>query len=139
MTETPPPAGPAPMNIRPAKGPVMQRLALVWIVPIFALAISLGAAWQNYRGQGVLITIAFENAAGVAAGAIEIRYRDIPVGLVESVAFDDGLGTILVNARIDQDIAPYLDADAQCIGARDQWSRYRSVRRLYRRQLEYPG
>lgn len=113
MTETPPPAGPAPMNIRPAKGPVMQRLALVWIVPILALAISLGAAWQNYRDQGVRITIAFENASGVTAGATEIRYRDIRVGLVDEVEFDNDLRTILVHARVDQDIAPYLDADAQ--------------------------
>lgn len=112
MTDTPP-TGPAPMNIRPARTPVVQRLALVWIVPIVALLISLGAAWQNYSDRGVRITIAFENAAGVQAGTTEIRYRDVGVGLVEAVEFDDGLGTILVHARIDQDIAPYLDADAQ--------------------------
>ncbi|MFN3664047.1 intermembrane transport protein PqiB [Yoonia sp.] len=112
MTDTPP-NGPAPMAIRPAKRPIAQRLTLVWLVPILALAISLGAAWQNYRDQGVRITIAFENAAGVTAGATEIRYRDIRVGLVEAVEFDNDLSTILVHARVDQDIAPYLDADAQ--------------------------
>lgn len=112
MTDTPP-SGPAPMNIRPAKTPVKQRLALVWIVPLIALAVSLGAAWQSYSDRGVLITIAFDNAAGVQAGTTEIRYRDIRVGLVEAVEFDEGLGAILVQARIDQDIAPYLDADAQ--------------------------
>ena len=112
MTETPP-SGAAPMQVRPAKGPIFQRLALVWVVPIIALAISLGAAWQNYRDQGVRITIAFENASGVTAGATEIRYRDIRVGLVESVEFDEGLSTILVHARVDQDIAAYLDSDAQ--------------------------
>lgn len=112
MTETPP-SGAAPMQVRPAKGPVFQRLALVWVVPLIALAVSLGAAWQNYRDQGVRITIAFENASGVTAGATEIRYRDIRVGLVEAVEFDEGLSTILVHARVDQDIAPYLDADAQ--------------------------
>ena len=112
MTDTPP-NGPAPMAIRPAKRPIAQRLTLVWLVPILALAISLGAAWQNYRDQGVRITIAFENAAGVTAGATEIRYRDIRVGLVEAVEFDNDLSTILVHARVDQDIAPYLDSDAQ--------------------------
>lgn len=112
MTDTPP-SGPAPMKIRPARTPVLQRLALVWIVPVIALAVSLGAAWQSYSDRGVRITIAFDNAAGVQAGTTEIRYRDIRVGLVEAVEFDDGLGTILVQARVDQDIAPYLDADAQ--------------------------
>lgn len=112
MTETPPP-GPAPMHVRTAKGPIFQRVALVWLVPIIALVVSLGAAWQNYRDQGVRITIALDNASGVTAGATEIRYRDIRVGLVEAVEFDEGLSTILVHARIDQEIAPYLDADAE--------------------------
>ncbi len=60
--------GPAPLDIRPVKRKIWQRLSLVWLVPIFALAISLWAAWQNYADRGTLITISFENAAGITAG-----------------------------------------------------------------------
>jgi paraquat-inducible protein B len=105
--------GPVPMQVSPAKRPFFQRFSLIWLVPVLALAISLGAAWQNYQNQGVRITIAFDNAAGVTAGGTEIRYRDIRVGLVERVEFDEDLATILVHARVDQDIAPFLDDDAQ--------------------------
>ena len=112
MTERPNP-GAAPLDVRPAKQRLWRRLSLVWLVPILALAISLGAAWQNYNNRGTEITISFENASGVAAGATLIKYRDVIVGEVEGVEFAPGLTDVLVHARIDKGVAPYLDDDAQ--------------------------
>jgi len=80
---------------------------------VLALAISLWAAWQNYADRGTLITIVFENASGVSAGETKIKYRDVTVGEVEEVAFSDGLTEVLVHARIDKTVAPYLDDDAE--------------------------
>jgi paraquat-inducible protein B len=105
--------GPAPLDVRPAKAAGVQRLSIVWLVPLLALAISLWAAWQNYADRGTLITISFENAAGIAAGETEIKYRDVTVGEVEDVVFSDGLTEVLVHARIDKTVAPFLDDDAQ--------------------------
>ena len=105
--------GPAPLDIRPVKRPIWQRLSLIWLVPLAALAVSLGAAWQNYQDRGTLITISFENASGITSGETKIKYRDVDVGQVESVGFSDGLNVVLVNARIDKSVAPYLDDDAQ--------------------------
>ena len=107
------PTGPAPLDVRPAKQRIWRRLSLVWLVPVLALAVSLGAAWQNFQDRGTLITIAFENASGVAAGETVIKYRDVTVGEVEGVEFAPGLGEVLVHARIDKSVAPYLDDDAQ--------------------------
>ncbi|MFQ1699706.1 intermembrane transport protein PqiB [Loktanella agnita] len=105
--------GPAPLDVRPVKQRIWQRLSLVWLVPVIALAVSLGAAWRNYQDLGTLITISFENASGVTAGETKIRYRDVIVGEVESVEFDAGLTVVLVHARIENSVAPYLDDDAQ--------------------------
>ncbi|SIT81045.1 paraquat-inducible protein B [Yoonia rosea] len=105
--------GPAPLDVRPVKKKIWQRLSLVWLVPIMALAISLWAAWQNYADRGTLITISFENAAGITAGETSIRYRDVTIGEVEDVEFSNGLTDVLVHARIDQTVAPFLDDDAQ--------------------------
>ena len=112
MTERPN-RGAASLDVRPAKQRLWRRLSLVWLVPILALAISLGAAWQNYNARGTEITISFENASGVVAGGTLIKYRDVVVGEVEEVAFAAGLTDVLVHARIDKDVAPYLDDDAQ--------------------------
>lgn len=112
MTDQPP-SGPASLDIRPSAAPVWQRLSWVWLVPTLVLLVSLGVAWQNYRDQGTLITIAFADAAGIRAGETDIRYRDVAIGRVTDVTFDDGLNVVLVYARIDPEIAPFLDDDAQ--------------------------
>ncbi|MDO6591536.1 paraquat-inducible protein B [Loktanella sp. D2R18] len=111
MTDTNSP-GPARLDVRPVKRPLWQRVSLVWLVPVLALAVSLWAAWKNYSERGTEIIISFENAAGVAAGETDIKYRDVVVGTVETVEFAPGLGDVLVHARIDKEVAPYLDDDA---------------------------
>jgi len=113
MNDTPSSNGPVPLDVRPVKQRLARRISLVWLVPVLALAISLWAAWQNYADRGTLITIVFENASGVSAGETKIKYRDVTVGEVEEVAFSDGLTEVLVHARIDKTVAPYLDDDAE--------------------------
>jgi paraquat-inducible protein B len=113
MNDTPSTNGPVPLDVRPIKHRMARRLSLVWLVPVLALAISLWAAWQNFADRGTLITIVFENASGVTAGETKIKYRDVTVGEVEEVAFSEGLAVVLVHARIDKTIAPFLDDDAE--------------------------
>ncbi|KIC37050.1 paraquat-inducible protein B [Leisingera sp. ANG-M7] len=100
------------MNIKARRPSPWRNLSFVWLVPLTALAVSLGVAWQAYSERGVLITITFENASGVAANETTVRYRDVVIGRVEKVGFADDLSKVSVQARIDKDIAPYLDADA---------------------------
>ncbi|KHQ51294.1 PqiB family protein [Mameliella alba] len=109
MTE-PSPADPI---VRPARRGSMSRLSPVWLVPILALAVSLGIAWQSYAGRGVLIEIAFPSASGVAAEKTELKYREVSVGLVETVSFSDDLSEVIVAVRVDRKLAPYMDEDAR--------------------------
>lgn len=103
----------AKMDVRPSKDGAVGRLSLVWLVPIVALAVSLGVAYQSYADRGTLIEISFENASGIAAGETVIKYRDVDVGRVESVAFAEGLGDVIITAEIDKEVAPFLDDDAR--------------------------
>lgn len=109
MTNTP---SPAEMEVRPMREGILARLSFVWIVPVVALVISLGVAWQNFTSRGPLIEISFSSASGITAGETVLKYRDVTVGRVEDVSFDEGLGDVLVNVRVNKDIAPYLDDDA---------------------------
>lgn len=104
---------PAPLDVRPLKRPIWQRISVVWLVPVLALCVSLGVAYANYVNQGTLIEISFENASGVTADETVIKYRDVIVGRVEKVEFAEGLTEVLVYARVDKTVAPYLDDDAQ--------------------------
>jgi paraquat-inducible protein B len=100
------------MKITPPKRSFWRNLSFVWVVPVLALVVSLGIAWQNYANRGTLITISFGNASGVVAGETTLRYREVVVGRVEDVRFTDDLGKVLVDVRVDKDVVPYLDSEA---------------------------
>ncbi|MGY3437536.1 MULTISPECIES: PqiB family protein [unclassified Marinovum] len=102
---------PADPIVRPARGG--SRFSAVWLVPLVALGISLGIAWNSYAARGVLVEIVFDSASGVAADKTELKYRDVSVGMVEDVSFTNDLSEVVVAVRVDRDLAPFLDADAE--------------------------
>lgn len=107
MTDAPEP------EITPVRESLRNRLSFVWLVPIGALLISLAVVWQTYANQGPLIEIVFENASGVKPDETELRYRDVPVGVVETVTFTENLSDVLVKVRLDKEVAPFVDEGAQ--------------------------
>ena len=104
---------PAAMRIDPPKRSFWRNLSMVWLVPIVALAVSLGIAWQTYAARGVQIEITFQNASGVTPGETTIRYRDVVIGTVEDVHFTPDLAQVVVMASIDRAVAETLPEDAQ--------------------------
>jgi paraquat-inducible protein B len=104
---------PAELEISDAKPPFWRNLSFVWLVPVLALALSLGLAWKTFADRGVLIEITFLSASGVTPGETTLRYRDVVIGTVEQVTFTPDLSHVLVRARVDKDVAPFLDKDTQ--------------------------
>lgn len=104
MSDTPP-----EVTIEAARESRFSGTSFVWIIPILALVIALGVAWQSYNARGPLIEVEFEKGAGIAAGATELKYRDITVGRVEEVGFTEGLDRVLARIRVDKAVAPYID------------------------------
>jgi paraquat-inducible protein B len=99
--------------VQPARRSFLERASIVWMVPVAALLIALGVAWNTWAERGPLIEIAFEDAAGIAANETELRYRNVAVGIVERVRFTPTLERVLVSVRLDKDVAPFVDDDAQ--------------------------
>lgn len=104
---------PSELDVSTAKRLPWRNLSFVWAVPILALVISLALAWQSYSQRGVLIEITFQNASGVTPGETSLRYRDVVIGTVEDVTFTEDLSRVLVRARVDKDVAPFLDAETE--------------------------
>lgn len=115
-------------NDTPPTAPVAQdrgmtrRISLIWIVPLLALVSVLVIAVRAYNERGPVIEVSFENAAGVKADSTELRYRDVRVGLVEDVAFTQGLDRVLVTVRVDKDVAPFIDEGSKFWVVRPQVS-----------------
>ncbi|MHA6326392.1 MlaD family protein [Roseivivax sp. CAU 1753] len=103
---------PDPVPVEDSKPSLADRISFVWLIPIIALLVALGAAWNSFNEQGPLIEITFDNAAGVKADETVLRYRDIRVGLVEEVSFTDNLAQVRVSVRIDKALADYVDDEA---------------------------
>jgi paraquat-inducible protein B len=106
---------PTPLEptIRPAGRGLSSRISVIWLVPVLALVVSLGIAWQSFSERGVLIEIAFENASGIVAEKTELKFRDVHVGIVTDVRFTDDLSRVVAAVRVDRSVAPFLDADAR--------------------------
>ena len=100
------------IDVVSARRSIWDRVSIVWLVPVAALIIALGVAWQSYADRGPLIEIVFEDTAGVAAGETELRFHDVSVGLVEEVSFTDDLQQVVVSVRVRKDLAPFVDEDA---------------------------
>jgi len=98
--------------LAPARQSLLERVSIVWLVPFGALVLALALAWQAYTARGPLIEITFSNGSGIAAGETELRFRDITVGRVEAVGFTDGLERVRVSVRLDEQVVPYVDAEA---------------------------
>ncbi|RLJ36153.1 paraquat-inducible protein B [Litoreibacter meonggei] len=104
MNETP-----TPVTIEPARASFFANASFVWIIPLLALAIALGVAWQSYNDRGPLIEIVFENGAGIAERETELRFRDVAVGVVEKVKFASNLSGVIAFVRLDKEVSPYVD------------------------------
>ena len=91
----------AKVNAAPAFSPV-------WIVPILALVIALWLAFQDRFERGRLVDITFSEAADLVAGETQIRLNDVPVGVVKRVRLNSDLKSVVVTARMDPEMTPYL-------------------------------
>lgn len=98
------PTGAVAPQIGKARG-----FSVVWIVPIVALLVGIGLAWQHYEDQGPTIRIRFEEGDGFAAGKTKIRFKSIEIGSVVGVELTEDLEGVIVTAEMDKEAAPYLN------------------------------
>ena len=103
---------PQPVPIEPSGGSFLSAVSFIWLIPLLAVIAALGVAWQSYNNEGPIITIEFENGAGIAERETEVRFRDVKVGVVERVHFADGLSSVLADVRLEKEVAPYVDSGA---------------------------
>ncbi len=110
MTDDP---QPAKMVVQDAPDPIWTRLSVIWLVPLLALAITLGVAWKTYADRGVLIEIDFTDATGIVPGETALKFREVEVGRVETVGFNDDLSSVRIGVRVHKDVAHYIDSEAR--------------------------
>ncbi|HUC16695.1 MAG TPA: MlaD family protein [Acetobacteraceae bacterium] len=109
------PARPAATADRPASARVTKRrrLSPIWIIPAGTLLIAAWLAYQTLSQRGPLITIAFQNAEGLVAGQSQVRFKDIPLGTVQSITLRPDLGGVVVAVRMTREATRLLTDKAR--------------------------
>src|SRR5512139_45713 len=79
-----------------------RRLSVVWIIPILAAVVALGIAVQRILSEGPTISIVFKAAGGVEAGKTYLKYKDVNIGLVNTVKLSEDATRVVVTAKIDK-------------------------------------
>jgi paraquat-inducible protein B len=86
---------------------------LVWIIPIIAVVVGGWLAVKAVFEQGPTIRIIFRSAEGLEAGKTKIKYKNVDVGEVKSIAFIEDLSRIVVTAEMVKGVAPHLVEDTR--------------------------
>ncbi len=80
----------------------------IWLFPIVALIIGAWLVFQTLSQRGPTITINFKTADGIEIAKTKIKFRDVEVGLVESIAIKKDLSGVIVTAEMKKAAGPHL-------------------------------
>lgn len=90
-----------------------HRVQLVWIVPIVAALIGGWLAVKSILDRGPTITLRFETAEGLEAGKTKIKFKDVDVGLVKSVALSSDTKYVIATADMVKSATGFLVEDTR--------------------------
>jgi paraquat-inducible protein B len=85
-----------------------RRIPLIWIVPVLTAAIALWLAWDTFSRRGPTITISFDSGAGLQAGQSQLKFKDVVMGTVKSIAVAPDLTKVLVTIETTREAEPLL-------------------------------
>jgi paraquat-inducible protein B len=85
-----------------------RRIPLVWIVPLLTALIAIWLAWDTFSKRGPTITISFDTASGLTAGQSQLKYRNVVMGTVKSIAVAPDLSKVLVTVETAREAEPLL-------------------------------
>ena len=84
------------------------RVSLVWIVPVLAIGLAAGLAVHAILARGPQITIRFSSAQGLETNKTKIRYKDVDIGTVKSIALSRDRRSVEVTVAMDKQAEPLL-------------------------------
>ena len=90
-----------------------NRISIVWLVPLLALAVGGWLVYKAISEKGPTITISFKSAAGLEAGKTKIKYKDVELGQVVSIELDDGLSQVIVKAELVKKAEKFLSQNTR--------------------------
>ncbi len=90
-----------------------QRISIVWLVPLVALAIGGWLVYKAVSEKGPIVTITFKSAAGLEAGKTKIKFKDVELGVVDSIVLSEDISHVIVKAELVKGSKNYLSQNTR--------------------------
>lgn len=84
------------------------RMQLVWLVPIVAVLVGGWLATKAVLERGEKITISFKTGEGLEAGKTKLKFKDVDIGVVETVMLSPDHKKVLAKAEVARDVVSLL-------------------------------
>jgi paraquat-inducible protein B len=93
----------AEVEVRKRRGP-----SIVWLIPIVAALIGAGVAYRTISNKGPTISLTMKDGSGLEAGKTKIKYLDVEVGVVQTVALSVDGQSVVATAAMDKSTKQHL-------------------------------
>jgi paraquat-inducible protein B len=85
-----------------------RRIPLIWIVPVVTALIAAWLAWDTFSKRGPTITITFDSAGGLQPGQSQLKFKDVTMGTVKSIAVTPDFSQVVVTVETTREAEPLL-------------------------------
>jgi len=82
-----------------------SRISWIWLVPIVAALMGLSLVVRTWMQAGPDISISFNTAEGLEVGKTQLRYKDVNIGTVKSIGFNDDRSKVVVKAELAKEVS----------------------------------
>jgi paraquat-inducible protein B len=89
------------------------RVQLVWLVPLVAVLIGGWLAVKSILEKGPTITISFQTGEGLEAGKTKIKFKNVDIGVVNSVVLSPDHKRVVARAELSRDASSMLADDTR--------------------------
>ena len=91
--------------------PVIKRrsgISLVWLIPLITAVIGGWLIFKTISEKGPQIEIIFKTAEGIEVGKTKIKYKEIDIGVVDSVHFSKDFSHVILKVSMEKGAESFL-------------------------------
>ena len=77
-----------------------SRVSVIWIIPLVALIVGAWLVYKTVSDQGPVITVQFSHAEGIEPLKTQVKFRNVDVGVVQSIEFADDLSKVVATIQL---------------------------------------
>ncbi|ADU37321.1 intermembrane transport protein PqiB [Variovorax paradoxus] len=112
------PAPSAPPSAPPLPRPQVKRRrdwlpSLIWLIPIVAALVGVTLVARILLERGPEIVLTFKTAEGLEAGKTAVKYKDVQIGLVQSLRLARDRSHVRVLVQLNKDAESFTSDDSR--------------------------